>query len=69
MPTRLLQTHAQPEVGEEAYDAGAEILYTLFSTHLAKFREADLAPLGHEIIDCFFARGTVENYRALIRGE
>ncbi len=69
VPTRLLQVHAQPEVGEEAYDQGAEILYSLFAHHLAKFREPDLAPLGREIIDCFFDRGTADDYRTLIPGE
>ena len=69
VPTRLLQVHVQPEVGEAAYDEGAEILYSLFAMHLAKFREPDLAPLGREVIDCFFDRGTVEDYRTLIPGE
>lgn len=69
VPTRLLQVHVQPEVGEEAYDAGAEILYSLFARHLAAFREPDLAPLGRKIIDCFFDRGTADDYRTLIPGE
>jgi hypothetical protein len=69
VPTRLLQVHAQPEVGEEAYDKGAEILYSLFAHHLEKFCEPDLAPLGRQIIDCFFDRGTADDYRTLIPGE
>ena len=69
VPTRLLHVDAQPEVGEEAYDAGAEILYSLFTQCLGDFREPDLAPVGRQIIECCLDSGTVEDYRALIHAE
>ena len=59
----------QPEVGEVAYDRGAEILYDYVRTYLVDFCRADLAPLGRQIIECCFDRGTVADYQALIRGE
>jgi hypothetical protein len=69
VPTRMLHVDVQAEVGQEAYDAGAEQLYSLFTQCLNEFREPDLAPLGRQIIDCCLDRGTVDDYRQLIRAE
>ncbi len=69
VPTRMLHVDAQPEVGEEAYDAGAEQLYALFTQCLYEFREPDLAPLGQRIIECCLDRGTADDYRSLIHAE
>lgn len=69
VPTRFLHVDSQPEVGEEAYDAGAEQLYALFNQCLSEFLEPDLAPLGRRIIECCLDRGTVEDYRGLIQAE
>ena len=69
IPQYLLQVDMQPEVGEVAYDRGAEILYDYVRTYLVDFCRADLAPLGRQIIECCFDRGTVADYQALIRGE
>ncbi len=69
VPTRMLHVNAQPEVGEAAYDAGAEQLYTLFTQCLYEFREPDLAPLGRQIIECCLDRGTADDYRDLIHAE
>jgi hypothetical protein len=69
VPTRFLHVDSQPEVGEEAYDAGAEQLYALFTQCLSEFLEPDLAPLGRRIIECCLDRGTVEDYRGLIHAE
>jgi len=62
----FLQVDTQPEVGEEAYDQGAEMLYNFFRQCLADFVEPDLDPLGRQIIECCLDGGSVEDYEALI---
>jgi hypothetical protein len=64
--TWFLEVNHQPEVGDEAYDQGAEILQNFFSQYLADFLKADLAPLGKHIIRCCLDRGKLEDYEALI---
>lgn len=56
----------QPEVGEDAYDQGAEILYNFFHEVLRQYDETLLADLGKKIIQCCLDRGNVEDYKALI---
>lgn len=62
----FLQVDTQPEVGEEAYDKGAEILQNFFVRCLSKFKEDDLDPLGRRIIECCLDRGSVADYEVLI---
>jgi hypothetical protein len=60
----FLETNTQPEVGDEGYDAGAEILYGFFTRELKQFYdEPDLDPLGKKIIQCCFDKGSVEDYQ------
>ncbi|NSW54308.1 MAG: DUF4914 family protein [Anaerolineae bacterium] len=59
----------QPEVGIEAYDQGAEILYRFFSKVLEDYLTEDLNPLGRQIIECCIEQGSVSDYRAFIPGE
>lgn len=66
IPRWFLQVDTQPEVGEEAYNKGAEQLYEFFETCLKKFDHPDLAPLGRDIIDCCLDRGSFEDYSKLI---
>lgn len=66
IPRWFLQVDTQPEVGEAAYDAGAEILYAFFRKQLAKFQTADLLPLARTIIECCLSNGTVDDYAKLI---
>lgn len=63
----FLQVNQQPEVGDEAYDRGAEILADFFHRHLRGFLHADLAPLGREIVNCCLDGGGIQDYAALIR--
>lgn len=56
----------QPEVGEEAYLQGAQILQDFFESELQKFLEDDLMPLGRQIIECCLNKGSVDDYQALI---
>ena len=62
----FLQVDTQPEVGEAAYDRGAEILYSLFRECLIHYLEPDLEPLGRQIIRCCLDGGTLDDYEALI---
>jgi hypothetical protein len=61
-----LQVDTQPEVGKEAYERGAEILYDFFRRYLQDFLSSDLAPMGNDIIHCCLDGGKVEDYEALI---
>ncbi len=62
----FLQVDTQPEVGEEAYDQGAEILRVFFHKCLADFQDPDLDPLGKQIIACCLDGGKLEDYEQLI---
>jgi len=62
----FLQVDTQPEVGEAAYDQGADILYSLFRRCLPDFLESDLDPLGRKIIACCLDGGALADYEALI---
>jgi hypothetical protein len=62
----FLQVDTQPEVGEEGYDQGAEILYSFFRRCLPDFLEPDLDPLGRRIIECCLDGGRLDDYEAMI---
>jgi len=62
----FFEVDQQPEVGPEAYDAGAEILAEFFRKELGQFLVADLLPKGREIIECCIASGSVADYEALL---
>lgn len=66
---KLLEVNNQPEVGNEGYDAGAEILYNFFCEELSLYMEQDLHPLGKAIIRCCMDKGSVEDYEKLIPGK
>jgi len=62
LPKGLLQTNLQPEVGNDGYDAGAEILTSFFKRELEKYLLPDLDPLGRKIIECCLLDGKQEEY-------
>ena len=62
----FFEVDQQPEVGEAAYDRGAEILQEFFQRELAGFLHPELLPLGRKIIECCLAGGTLADYDALI---
>jgi hypothetical protein len=64
--TWFLRVETQPEVGEAAYDAGAQLLNEFFKKTLQEFVVPDLASLGKKIIDCCLANGTVKDYEELM---
>jgi hypothetical protein len=65
----FLQVDKQPEVGEEAYDAGAAQLTRFFHQEVSKFLEPDLMPMGRKIIECCLEGGSAEDYAALMEAE
>ncbi len=66
MSRGLLQVDQQPEVGQAAYDKGAELLDSFFKRQLEKFLHDDLEPLGRTIIETCLNDGTVEDYLELL---
>lgn len=70
IPQWLLQVDTQHEVGRDGYDAGAEMLTQFFHEELRPYLdEADLLPLGREIIERCLAGASVEEYAALLPSE
>lgn len=63
---RFLEVNLQPEVGNEGYDKGAEMLYDFFIKELSLYLVPDLNPLGRQIIECCMSHGTIEDYEKLI---
>jgi hypothetical protein len=66
IPRWFLQVDTQPEVGEAAYDQGAETLSVFFHACLADYLVDGLHPLGRQIIDCCLSGGTLADYELLI---
>lgn len=65
----FFEVDKQPEVGETAYDIGAEILTDFFHQQLKGFLHQDLHPTGRKIIDCCLEGGTLQDYTKLIPHE
>lgn len=65
IPRFLLQVEKQPEVGEEAYDIGAQQLLEFFREQLELYRNDQLAPAGHAIIECCLDGGGVADFQRL----
>jgi hypothetical protein len=66
IPHWLLEVNQQLEVGDEAYDRGAEMLTTFFRETVRPFLDPDLSNLGRQIIQCFMDGGKVEDYEAIL---
>jgi hypothetical protein len=54
----------QPEVGEEAYYAGAALLTEFFHKNLREFLHADLKPVGRQMIEACLDGASLEEYSA-----
>jgi len=63
----FLQVDTQPEIGEEAYDAGAKILQDFFQK-CSRISRSGPGPLGKQIVNCFLDGGKLEDYDELIPG-
>lgn len=66
IPSRFLQVYRQTEVGNEGYDAGAEMLYDFFKKELQKFLKPELSVIGKRIIDACISGAKVEDYNSIV---
>lgn len=62
----FLQVDTQPEVGVEAYDQGAKMLYDFFCKEIADFNTSEMVPLGRKILQCCLDQGSLTDYEQLI---
>ena len=70
IPHWLLEVNQQAEVGEEGYDAGAQMLWDFFCRELQPLAtHPDLLPEGREIIHCCLSRGTLSDFEAVLGSE
>ncbi|MDZ7638620.1 MAG: DUF4914 family protein [Bryobacterales bacterium] len=69
IPRWFLQVDTQPEVGPEAFDAGAAILEEYFARHLNDFLHEDLDAAGRRIIEGFLAGASLEDLEAMLPRE
>jgi hypothetical protein len=65
LPEYFFQVEKQPEVGIAAYDQGSLLLNNFFKSELRKYLQAELDPLGKEIIHCCLQNGTLADYEKL----
>jgi hypothetical protein len=61
----FLQVETQPEVGEESYDKGAEILTQFFHQQIQKFLDSDLDAKAQKVIRACLDGATAADYDAL----
>jgi hypothetical protein len=67
IPHWLLEVNQQAEVGDEAYDIGAEMLWEFFRRELQSLAtHPDLLGKGREIIDCCLSRGSLADFEAAL---
>jgi len=66
IPQYFLEVNKQPEVDNDGFDKGAEILYEFFAKELEKYLVDDLHPLGKKIIETFMHKNSLEEYEKLI---
>lgn len=67
IPHWLLEVNQQSEVGDDGYDAGAEILWDFFCRELKPLaEEPDLLEAGREIIECCLSRGSLEDFESVL---
>jgi len=64
--THFFDVSRQAEVGEEAYDAGAEMLLDFFHQQLREFQHSDLSPIGAKIIQACFDGASAVEYDGLL---
>ena len=58
----FLQTNLQPELGDEGYDKGANILTDFFQKELKSYLTDDLLPLGKKIIEACLHDASVQDF-------
>ncbi|MCO6455442.1 MAG: DUF4914 family protein [Pirellulaceae bacterium] len=60
--TWFMDVSAQPEVGEEAYYAGAKMLTDFFHQQVRRFEHPELDPLGKRMIEACLDGASLEEY-------
>ena len=63
---KFIEVNLQPEVGDEAYDRGAQMLNDFFRQELQKYLTPELCSMGREIIECFMRGGSLEEYENIM---
>ena len=66
IPSRFLKVYKQDEVGEEGYDAGAQMLEEFFKEELQKYLKSDLLLTGKKIIDACLSNATIDDYNTIV---
>lgn len=66
IPKSLLQVNLQSDVGDEAYDKGAEMLQAFFKEELKQFLTRDLSSTGRRIIECCLDNGSIQDYEEIL---
>ncbi len=62
----FLEVNTQPEVGDDGFDKGAEILTAFFHRCVKEFQDPDLSVRGRSIIECCLDGGSVTEYCELL---
>ncbi len=68
IPKGMLRVNEQLEVGNDGYDAGAEILRNFFHRELRQFYTDELHPVGRRIIDVCLNNGSIQDYEEALIG-
>ena len=66
IPPKFLRPELQELLGKEGYEVGAKILTDFFAKELQVYNTAELHPVGKQILECFAAGGSVEDYCKII---
>lgn len=69
IPEKFIRVNTQPEIGNEVYDIGANMLYKFFDAELKQILTPDLNPLGRKIIECCLDRGSIDDYETFMQGK
>jgi hypothetical protein len=66
VPREFVEVNLQPEVGNEAYQKGSDILNDFFEKELKQYLVDELDPLGRKIIECFMNKGDITEYEEIM---
>ncbi len=65
----FLDVARQPEVGEEAFLKGSQILYNFFEKQLKQYYTKSLHPVAKQILECFFDKGSLKEFESIVKSE
>jgi hypothetical protein len=69
IPSRFLKVYRQPEVGEQGYDEGYQMLTAFFKSEVSKYNKEGISELGKQIIDACLNDAPIEAYNSLIENK